>query len=83
MSGQDAPSGITLGRGFAQIGRGLIELAVELRTANQLKAIQMKAADTSPDSPMVAEFRRIEARLFSEPGQQRYPWQPLGKGERQ
>lgn len=60
-------TGPTLGKGLAILAQAVIQVAQQIRVTNQLTAIRMRAVDMGASATKNADFRRIEASLFSTP----------------
>ncbi|AEV52255.1 hypothetical protein [Nocardia phage NBR1] len=59
-------TGATLGKGLGMLAQAVIQVAQQIRTANQLTALRMRATDMGAAATGNADFRRIEAELFTD-----------------
>lgn len=57
-------TGPSLGKGFAMLAQAVVQVAQQIRTANQLTALQLRAEYMGLSAVTNADFRRIEAELF-------------------
>lgn len=57
-------TGPSLGKGFAMLAQAVVQVAQQIRIANQLTALHVRANYMGASVATSGDFRRIEAELF-------------------